>query len=354
MSHKIKALLEHGVKKGIYPGAVLFVGLSGTPIMHYSVGYTQKIPHHIPIKTDTIFDLASLTKPLATSVAIMKLVNDKLISLDMPIAEILPAPKDKEKITIKMLLNHSSGLPDWRPYYIRLMNYPLRVRKALIRDWILKEELIFSPGKNTLYSDLGFILLEWVIELVLGSDMKAFVEDLYSLISLKKTFLSYPKQKIRKEEFAATELCPWRKRLIQGEVHDENAFSLGGYSGHAGLFSTAEDVFTLCNMLLEHYHGRRNNLFSQEVIKEFFKRHNKRWALGWDTPSEKSSSGRYFSKNSVGHLGFTGTSIWIDLEKEAVIVFLTNRIHPSRKNEKIKLFRPILHDQIMKEIFSAS
>ena len=328
------------------------MGVFGKPVVHYSIGYAQKIPYSVSIKKDTIFDLASLTKPLATTLAIMKLVNDGFISLDTHISDILSTPKDKKKITIRMLLSHSSGFPAWKPYYIELIGYPLKIRKRILRNWILKEELIFSPGKNILYSDLGFILLEWIIELVSGTEMREFVRGLYEYLSLKRTFLSYPEQKIAREEFAATELCSWRKKIIYGEVHDENAFSVGGYSGHAGLFGTAEDVFIICNMLLDHYLGKRDDLFRQETVREFFKKHNKRWALGWDTPSKLcSSAGTLFSKNSVGHLGFTGTSIWMDLDKKIIVVFLTNRIHPSRKNEKIKRFRPILHDQIIKELF---
>ena len=145
------------------------------------------------------------------------------------------------------------------------------------------------------------------------------------------------------------------KKVIQGEVHDENAFSLGGYSGHAGLFGVAEEVYQIVNLLREHYLGKRDDYFRPSTIREFFTKQNIAkdctWVLGWDTPSAKdSSSGKYFSPNSVGHLGFTGTSIWMDLDKDVFVILLTNRIHPTRENEKIRAFRPKLHDLIMEEL----
>jgi len=183
--------------------------------------------------------------------------------------------------------------------------------------------------------------------------------NFYKPLSLKRTFLSTgsPPPPFRKDEIAATEHCTWRKRIIQGEVHDENAYSLGGYSGHAGLFGDAEEVFILVNMLREHYCGERDDYFKPETVREFFKRQNivkeYTWALGWDTPSSKdSSAGQYFSANSVGHLGFAGTSIWMDLDRNIIIILLTNRIHPTRTNEKIKAFRPAIHNLIMEEIMN--
>ena len=152
-----------------------------------------------------------------------------------------------------------------------------------------------------------------------------------------------------------TEDCPWRERVIRGEVHDENAFALGGYSGHAGLFGTVDDVYHIVNMLRGHYRGGRRDFFRPETVRDFFRRQDLvpgcTWALGWDTPSEESSSaGNYFSRNSVGHLGFTGTSVWMDLDKDVIVILLTNRIHPTRNNERIKAFRPKLHDTVMEEL----
>lgn len=344
-------LLKEALKKKVFPGACLFVGKDEKLLFRCAVGYSKKIPYCVSVKEDTIFDLASLTKPFATAFSIMKLVDDGILDLDMPISEIIPTPKEKRKITIRMLLSHSSGLPSWRPYYLKLQRYPLRERKRITLEWILKEELLFPPGKDILYSDLGFILLEAAVEAVSKKKMKFFLEDIYRKVPLKDTFLSYPEKKIHRDRFAATEFCPWRKRIIQGEVHDENAWAIGGSSGHSGLFSTAEDLFLLSKLLLDHYSGKREDFFKRSTVEEFFRKQNKRWTLGWDTPTDRSSCGRFFSEKSVGHLGFTGTSVWIDLEKKAIVIFLTNRIHPTRRNEKIKLFRPILHEQVIREFF---
>ncbi|MBU1964673.1 MAG: serine hydrolase [Proteobacteria bacterium] len=154
------------------------------------------------------------------------------------------------------------------------------------------------------------------------------------------------------DQFAPTEFCPWRKRVIQGEVHDENAYSVGGYSGHAGLFSRACDLFTLTEMLIGHYYGKRDDFLKPETVRTFFSRQklvkDSTWALGWDTPSPcNSSAGDSFSRESVGHLGFTGTSVWIDLHRKILVIFLTNRVHPTRTNRKIREFRPALHNLIM-------
>ena len=187
--------------------------------------------------------------------------------------------------------------------------------------------------------------------------MHEFVErSLYQPLFLKKTFLSTGGSPgpFDKGMFAATEDCPWRNRVIQGEVYDENAYALGGYSGHAGLFGTAEEVHTIANLLREHYFEKRDDYLEPETVREFFSRDNivegATYALGWDTPSpQDSSSGKYFSPNTVGHLGFTGTSIWMDLERDMIVILLTNRIHPTKDNEKIQTFRPRLHDLVMEE-----
>jgi CubicO group peptidase (beta-lactamase class C family) len=205
-------------------------------------------------------------------------------------------------------------------------------------------------------------MLEWVIEESTGLPLNKFIEQhFYGPLSLKRTFFSNTKYQLRFEEnqFAATEDCLWRKKVMRGYVHDENAYVLGGYSGHAGLFGTAEEVYVLADLLRGHFLGQRADYLKPETVKTFFSRQDivngSTWALGWDTPSaQHSSSGRYFSTNSVGHLGFTGTSVWMDLEKDIIVVFLTNRIHPTRNNEKIKTFRPEIHDLIIEELGKTS
>ncbi|TET51763.1 MAG: class A beta-lactamase-related serine hydrolase [Desulfobacteraceae bacterium] len=360
MTNEINELLISGLKEKAYPGAVLLVAQGEDIVFFHNVGNRAVKPKPLPMEKETTFDLASLTKPLATTLAIMKLVDEGLLDLDKPISYLIqPFPsKDKADITPRLLLNHSAGLPDWKPFYLELIKYPLEERKSVLQQSIMEEPLYHEPKTVSLYSDLGFILLEWIIEITAGQDLSSFLNvTFYRPLGLETLYLDQITADpiYEKNRFAATEYCPWRKEIIQGHVHDENAYALGGYSGHAGLFGTALDVFTLTTALVKIYHGTRSDLLSTETVRTFFSRQGivpkSTYALGWDTPAEKNSSaGSYFSPISVGHTGFTGTSVWIDLEKNIAVIFLTNRIHPSRSNEKIKDFRPKLHNLIMQEL----
>lgn len=353
---KIIELLEKGLIEGVYPGAVLLVASQGQINIIKAVGNRSIIPEVLPMKKETIFDLASLTKPLATTLAIMRLVDKGIIRLDESLSGIIRSYplKDKKDLTIRSILSHCAGLRDWAPYYLDLIDFKEDERKKVLRKRIVEEPLLYPIGIQCLYSDLGFMILEWAIEEASGGSLRDLVhKNFYRPLGLERTFLSKGDLPFNKKEFAATEDCPWRKRVIQGEVHDENAYAAGGYSGHAGLFGTVEEIFILANLLREHYLGKRSDYFSPEVIREFFRRQELvkdcTWALGWDTPSSKdSSAGKYISANSVGHLGFSGTSLWMDLDKDITAIFLSNRIHPSRDNVKIKSFRPVLHDLIFK------
>ena len=372
-------LIESAINTKVFPGAVALVALGGKIVFFEHVGYRSLVPQRTRMTRDTIFDLASLTKVFATTPAIMKLVDEEKLNLDQPLAEVLPkaALRDKGDLTPRLLLSHSAGLVDWKPFYEKLRDYPLKDRKRRLRQLIVEEPFAYEPGKGSLYSDLGFMLLEWVIEEKTGKHLPEFVQkNFYGPLGLKRTFFRgtseeenppWPpfkkggededsdRRRIGAEEFAATEDCPWRKRVLQGEVHDDNAWTLGGYSGHAGLFSTAEEVFVMANMLREHYLGKRNDFFAPETVREFFRRQDivkvSDWALGWDTRAlEGSSAGKYFSRDSVGHTGFTGTSIWMDLEKDVIAILLSNRVHPKRDNDKIKQFRPLFHDAVMEAL----
>ncbi len=352
--NKIDDLISAGVKEGVYPGCVLLIAINGHVDYFNESGNLSLIPSQIPMKRDTIFDLASLTKPLATTLALMDFVDKGLIGLDQPLSELIETdvPEDKRGITPRLLLNHCAGLIDWAPFYLDLVNYEPEKRKRALRELIIKRDLEYAPGQDCRYSDPGFMLLEWIIEEKTGAALDEYlVKKFYEPLALKRTFMNRGVPPFDREIIAATEECPWRKKVIQGEVHDENAWAVGGFSGHAGLFSTAREVFILVNMIREHYYEKRRDFFLPETVREFFRRQNivkgSTWALGWDTPSQKgSSSGSGFSPNSVGHLGFSGTSIWMDLGRDIIAVFLTNRIHPTRENRKIKQFRPRLHDLI--------
>ena len=349
-----------GVRDGVYPGAVLLVGAKAEVVLFKEVGHRSLIPHEAPMNKDTIFDLASLTKPLATTLAVMKLVDEGALYLDQPIRDLLPGDLSNEKIalTARQLLSHCAGFTDWKPFYLALNDVEPEKRKAELRERLLNMPLAYEPGGGTLYSDLGFMVLEWIVEERAGMPMHLFLDrHFYRPLLLTKTFLSNDSisTRFKEDQFAATEDCPWRGKMIRGSVHDENAYAVGGYSGHAGLFGTAEEVYALVNLLKDQLFWGRSGYIKPETIREFFTRQDlvdgSTWALGWDTPSpENSSSGKYFSDKTVGHLGFTGTSIWIDLERDVVVIFLTNRIHPTRSNEKIKAFRPRVHDLIMEEL----
>jgi serine-type D-Ala-D-Ala carboxypeptidase len=354
---KINELLADGLRSGVYPGAVLLVALRGQIKFFEAAGNRSIIPQILPMKKDTIFDLASLTKPLATTLAIMRLVDKGKIGLDQPLSGIIQTDslREKKDLTVRSLLCHCAGLRDWAPFYLEINNHK-EDRKRALWERIINEPLLHQPETQCLYSDLGFMLLEWVVEAASGETLGDFVQkNFYEPLGLKKTFFSTGRLPFPGEEFAATEDCPWRKRVLQGEVHDENAFAAGGYSGHAGLFGTAEETYKIARMLTEHYQWKRNDFFSPDIIREFFRRQEIvkgcTWALGWDTPSaNNSSAGRFISAKSIGHLGFSGTSLWMDLEKDLIVIFFTNRIHPGRDNVKIRSFRPLLHYLIFKDL----
>jgi len=224
-----------------------------------------------------------------------------------------------------------------------------------ILENILGESLVYETDSTSVYSDLGFILLGRIIEIVSETELdQLFKEKISKPLGMESQLLFCPidrKKKVERLDVAATEDCPWRKSIIQGEVHDEHCWLMGGVAGHAGLFGTIEGVLGLCELLLDVWKGDANHpAFAAELLRYALtqKHPSSGWCLGFDTPTPGvSSSGRFFSPASVGHLGFSGTSFWIDPEKDVIIVLLTNRIHPSRENVKIRQFRPYFHDQLM-------
>ncbi len=361
---RIKKLLNGGVREGVFPGAVLLVARKGRVEFFVEVGNRSFGPQALCMTKGTIFDLASLTKPLSTTLAVMKLVDEAKIDLDQSLGNLLPAtiPTDKKTLTPRLLLCHCAGFADWKPFYLELEHVAVEKRKEWLRECLLNMPLVYRPGEESLYSDLGFMILEWIVEEMAGMPLHRFLEkNFYIPLSLNNTYFSTDARPARfaEDQFAPTEDCSWRKKIVSGYVHDENAFALGGYSGHAGLFGTAEEVYALVNLLRNHFFGQRDDYLRPETVRMFFTRQDlvkgSTWALGWDTPSsEDSSSGKYFSRNSVGHLGFTGTSVWMDLDRDIIVVFLTNRVHPTRNNEKIRAFRPRIHDRVMEEMGEAS
>jgi CubicO group peptidase (beta-lactamase class C family) len=354
-------LLNSGVADGVFPGAVLLVSRAGHRLCFQAVGQAAIVPSPRPMTVDTVFDLASLTKPLATTLAVLILVSGGGLRLDASLTELLRSPSfppDKAGITLRQLLSHSAGFPAWKPYYLELEGLRQTERKRRVRELLLEEPLDYPPGEQSLYSDLGFLLIQWIVEEKAATDLHHFTrKHLYEPLGCPG--LSYrplekgPPGDIR--AFAATEHCPWRGRVLSGEVDDENAYALGGVAGHAGLFGTATDVGCVLDAIIRTHAGISVGLpWSAEALDEFLRRAYpdpaNTWALGFDTPAAVgSSAGRHFSRETVGHLGFTGTSFWMDLRRKLTVILLTNRIHPTRANEKIKEFRPALHDAVMEE-----
>ncbi|OQY45309.1 MAG: hypothetical protein B6240_08955 [Desulfobacteraceae bacterium 4572_87] len=355
----VRDLLKKGADEGVYPGAVLLIARKNEIVFFEKTGNRVLLPEPLPMKKETPFDLASLTKPLATTLSIMKLFDQKAIYLDQTLGDLLqvPVPKDKRSITLAHLLTHCAGFQDWSPFYLALSGKKPEARKSFLRTHLLNMPLQYAPGRRSVYSDLGFMILEWIIEKVTGNSLPRFLDQHFLLpLSLEKVlFFGKNDPPPNQTEFAATENCPWRKRVLQGEVHDENAWALGGYSGHAGIFGTAVGVYGLANLLRAHFFGLRDDYLQPKTVRTFFEKQTlvpgSTFAFGWDTPSPTgSSTGRYFSPDSVGHLGFTGTSLWMDLHHDITVIFLTNRIHPSRLNTAIRAFRPKLHNLIMEEL----
>ena len=351
----IDRLMRQAIAEKIFPGGVLLVSKEGETVFFNAYGVVNLISQ-APVARETIFDLASLTKPLATTLAVIRLVQHNQVNLEQHLGQLLPEFErtDKAGVKLKHLLYHNSGLPDYRPYYKALNGIAKELRREALRKHLVQEPRINPIGKTVLYSDLGFMILAWIVEHVAQRRLDHFVVDeIYQPLKIDHLFFIPHNIKDHRGTVAATENCPWRRKTLEGQVHDENAYAVGGIEGHAGLFGNAGDINRLLVELLFTYHGRTTaGLFEQDLLRQFFKRlPGTDKALGFDTPSLTGSScGRRFSQNSVGHLGFTGTSFWMDLERSVIVILLTNRVHPTRDNEGIKAFRPELHDTVMNAI----
>lgn len=353
-------LIVQALEKGIFPGAAVGIqkGLGKGKRTYYGLfGKAAIFPEQRAVKKESVFDLASLTKPLATTLAILCLIKEEKISLDDPLASLLErkVARDKEEILLWQLLNHCSGLPAHKKYYQELKGFsPQQAQEEIVRR-ILEEDLAIPPGKEALYSDLGFILLGEVVRKKSGMDLGTYCrERIYAPLGVEKDVFFPPLMAAgEKRDFVATQHCLLRQRLLSGEVDDQNSGVMGGVSGHAGLFGTIKGVLTLTGHLLAQWHGKGEHpAFRNRDLEYFLHRHGRiggsTWALGFDTPSrEGSSAGRYISARSAGHLGFTGTSFWIDYQRELVMVLLTNRVHPRAENEAIRGFRPLFHDTVI-------
>ena len=341
-------IVNSAISDSIFPGAQLFVSKKNNILINKSFGnYTYQEDSKL-VKNESIYDVASLTKVLSTTPVAMKLIQKKMLSLDFYLSDFYPEFKDGDKkdITVRHLLTHSSGLPGYKEYY-KIKN--INNKEDIIKD-IVSLDLEYKPDEKMVYSDLGMILLYDIINKVSNSNLdKLSKRYFYNPLQMSSTFFN-PNDK---EIIVPTENDNYfRKKLLKGEVHDENAYILNGISGHAGLFSNASDIGKFSKFFLNEgvFLGRR--YLKKNLIKDFTSKKNNPVksdrALGWDTPSlNGSSAGDYFSKGSFGHLGFTGTSLWIDPKEEIIIVFLTNRVYPSREKKGIYKVRRKLHNSIM-------
>jgi CubicO group peptidase (beta-lactamase class C family) len=347
--------MERAVESSVFPGGVLLVSKKKDILIHQAFGVAD-LGTMEKVLPSTLFDLASLTKPLATTMALIDLAQANRLGLDQPLKDFFPdsVGSDKASITVEDLMRHSSGLCAHRPFYKAIFNLPELKRRGALRELILAEPLVYPPGTRELYSDLGFILLAWIVEHVANERLDHYLrKNIY--LPLKIQGLNFkPKTSLPVSGVAATEHCPWRGRVLRGEVHDENAWVAGGVEGHAGLFGTALDVWILLVEIMDALQGNPTGVIEHEYIRFLaVKKPGRTHVAGFDTPSlKKSSAGHFFSPFSLGHLGFTGTSFWLDPSQHAIVILLTNRVHPTRENEKIRQFRPFIHDLAMETFFN--
>jgi len=364
----VRRLCADATEDGTVPGLVLLVAADGQIVFQDSFGARQLVPRQLPVFADTLFDVASLTKAVVTSVLAMCEVAAGRLALELPVVELLPEFEgpDRAGVTVRQLLCHSSGLPAHRPFWRRAAEAPSERRAISLMA--AREPLEYEPGSRSVYSDLGFIVLGWLIERVTGErlDVAARQRITEPLGLTATTFmgLSEPEARARvlgERSIAATQLFPERHRVLIGEVDDLNAMAMGGIAGHAGLFSTAVDLSRIAAALCGAWRGDGDSggaLVDRDVLRTFWSPcgiPGSTWRLGWDGPAAANSqAGTRFSRAGVGHLGFTGCSLWIDPARDTWIVLLSNRVHPSvPKDDRFKRFRPLLHDAIVDALGAA-
>lgn len=366
MVRSVDSLLEHAVARRQIHAGVLLAAAHGQIRIHRAYGRAR---------LDSVFDLASLTKPLATTAVAMKLHADGRLPLSAPLSELVPHLRDRPLGSVRPwhLLSHSSGLPAWRPFYEEHSGRSAAATRAAVRRAIAREPLDARPGSRSVYSDLGFILLDQLLQRIGRARLDRLAARwIYRPLGLSRTRFfplgSTPdSRRAKAARFSAdeadradargwplvpTERCPRRGRL-RGEVHDDNCHAMGGVCGHAGLFSTAHDVHLLARELVAAYRGHRS-LFAPATVRRFWRRAGvpgSSWALGWDTGGGATGSGgRYLGQRAVGHLGFTGTSLWIDPERALWVILLTNRVYYGREPNPMKRLRPRLHDAVLRAL----
>ncbi len=353
----VTTFLDSAVAAGAAPGAVLGVSVAGQRFLHASGRLTRA--EVAPAGPTTVYDLASLTKVVGLATAVMLAVDDGKLELDAPVQRYLPAfaGEGKERVTIRLLLAHGSGLPAWRPLFQETRS---REEAFTLAD---TTALSSPPATTDAYSDLGMIVLTQAVEAVYQERLDSLLaRRIFQPLGMTSVGFLPAAERAR---IAPTELDPWRARVLRGEVHDENAARLDGVSGHAGLFGSAPDLLTFAEWMMTggqadgwtvspREHSDRPTV-SPPVRREFTRRQNiipgSHRALGWDTPSPGSSAGALLSARSFGHTGFTGTSLWIDPDRRLAIVLLSNRVNPTRDNPRWAPVRAAIADLVMTTLF---
>ncbi|HEU4631492.1 MAG TPA: serine hydrolase [Gemmatimonadaceae bacterium] len=336
----IDRVVQRGVSEGGYPGAAVVVGRKGSAVLqkgYGTLGWTRGSAR--VSAANTIYDLASLTKVVGTTTAVMILYDEGKIDLDAPVKTYLPAFSggNKNLVTVRHLLLHRSGLPAGRDLW-RIAHTPAEARRAVIAT-----SLTARPGARYEYSDLGADLLGFVVEAVAGEPLDRFLERrVFEPLGMRDTGFR-PADSLR-YRVAPTEVAPPRGYPLRGEVHDENAYALGGVAGHAGLFSTAADLSVFAQMMLNGgvYDGVR--IVREETVRLFTRREKGSRALGWDTAEGGVGAGRYLTDRAYGHTGYTGTSIWIDPEREMFVILLTNRVHAAKARRPARVISDVRAD----------
>lgn len=361
------SILDKAIAARAFPGCAIAITLRGELVAHYALGHFTFDLSSPAVVTGSIFDLASVTKAVATTTMAMILYERGLLDLDAAVAAIVPefASSDSRRraVTLRMLLAHSSGLPAYEKLFLRTTT-----REELLAA-ALSTGLTADPDTRAEYSDIGFIILGLVLERLADEPLDTFSQrEIFGPLAMSHTTFNPPKNwkdqivptandcgagaAAREPLNSCTQSTKLRGRIIQGEVQDENASILGGVAGHAGLFSSAEDVALFAHAMLS---GGRP-ILRPETIELFTRRASSpagtSRALGWDTPSSPSQSGKYFGPRSYGHLGYTGTSLWIDPDRQLSITLLTNRTWPDCQNQAIKQVRPAFHDAVIEALKS--
>lgn len=335
--------LRDAVREAKCPGAVAYVGRRGDKLFHESEGLRQIVPDRRRAEKDTIYDLASLTKVVATTTAVLMLHEEGVLDLDAPVSEYLPVPAFG-RFTIRQCLTHTAGLHPGMPFYreCTTLNEMLQRYAAT--------EPSREPGTRRVYSDVGFMILGAVVELASRDSLNGFCSRrIFRPLDMRDTAFNPPKEWA--DRCAATEQCAWRKRIVRGEVHDENAYAVGGVSGHAGLFSTAFDLAKFCRALLEGKLLKDNTVAAMRRIGQV---PTYPWqGLGWKLdPWSGGSEGFLPSRAAIGHTGWTGTSIWIDFDSGLFSILLSNACHPSREKRDASTLRHVFHEGIARAFYS--